>query len=117
MNPTLRTPPAGALLVAFGLGVMLWYGWDWYHLPRWSAGEIEQSVELNLALALRRTGAQMPDPVQAEAMRARIRRELLAEIAREQEQPRGYTMAGLVIALFGFAQIFIRRAAARRRPA
>lgn len=118
MNPTLRTPPAGtagALLIAFGLGVVLWYGWDWYHLPRWTSAEIEQSVELNLVLDLRRNGASMPDPAQAQAMRARIREELLAEIAREQEGPRGYTLAGLVIALFGFAQMLIRMAVARHR--
>lgn len=118
MNPTLRTPPAGAvgaLLAAFGLGIALWHGWDWYHLPRWSPAEIEQSVELNLVLDLRRTGTTMPDPAQADAMRARIREELEAEIAREQETPRGYTLAGLVIALFGLGQMLIRTATARRR--
>lgn len=118
MNPPPRTPPpgaVGAIVAALGFGVACWYGWDWYQIPRWTEVQIEQSVELNLALDLKRIGAEPPSPEQAQAMRARIRAELHAEIAKENELPRDYTVAGLIIGLFGLVQMLTRIALARPR--
>ncbi|MGQ0619433.1 MAG: hypothetical protein ACT4QA_05880 [Panacagrimonas sp.] len=118
MNPPRRSPPpgaVGAIVAALGFGVACWYGWDWYQIPRWTEAQIEQSVELNFVLDLKRTGAEPPSPDAAQAMREHIRSDLRAEIAKERELPRDYTLAGLVIGLFGLAQMFVRMALARRR--
>jgi hypothetical protein len=46
-----RNPRAFAvLLAALGAGLVAWYGEQRWRLPAWSEAEIEQSVELNLAL-------------------------------------------------------------------
>lgn len=117
MNRSPRTPPpgvVGALVAAIGLGIACWYGWLWFQVPPWSERDIAASVELNLALDLSRLP---PDSVPAEArdrLRVQIRREVEAQIARELEEPRGYTLAGLLMAAFGFAQMFIRMRLARR---
>lgn len=117
MSTAPRTPPAGAvgaLLAAIGFGVASWYGWAWYQLPRWSEYEITGSVELNLALDLSRRPPESITPEVKERMRAQIHREVLAEIEKERELPRGYTWAGLVIGLFGLAQMLIRNWLSRR---
>ena len=112
MNGARRVGPgggAGALMIAFGLGLALWFGWDWYHLPRWSEQEIQGSVELNLAMDLSRQPEGSVSDAEKTRMRSSIRREIEAEIAREAEEPRGYTFAGLIIAVLGLVQMRIRR--------
>ncbi|MGQ0528674.1 MAG: hypothetical protein ACT4PG_02420 [Panacagrimonas sp.] len=117
MNRSPGRPPAGAvgaLIAAVGLGVAGWYGWDWYQLPRWSEADIRASVELNLALDLSRT-PQAATTVDAQnLLRQGIRRELEAEIARERETPRAYTLAGMIMMALGVAQMLIRTWLARR---
>lgn len=117
MNRSTGRPPpgaVGALIAAVGLGVAGWYGWDWYQLPHWTETDIRASVELNLALDLSRT-PQAATTVDAQnLLRQNIRKELEAEIAREREVPRGYTLAGLAMMAFGFAQMLIRTWLARR---
>lgn len=118
MNPPSRRSPTGAvgaLVAAFGFGLALWNGWDWYRLPRWTPAEIEQSVDLNLALDLKRSGAALPGPEQTRALRDQIRAELHGQIRSEREIPRGYTIAGLVIGVFGLLQALARRRLAAPR--
>lgn len=118
MNPLSRRPPpaaVGALVAALGFGLALWHGWDWYQLQRWTAAEIEQSVDLNLALDLSRTQTAAPSAEETHAMRDRIRAELQAEIEKELEKPRGYVVAGVIIGLFGLGQMRIRTAIAGPR--
>lgn len=115
MTPRERIPlsgAAGGLMIAFGLGVALWFGWDWYHLPKWSEEEIRASVELNLQLDLSRISREVGE-AELSDMRASIREEVEAEIARESEEPRGFTIAGLVIAALGLLQMRIRSWLAR----
>ncbi len=118
MTPAPRTPPPGAvgmLVAAIGFGIAGWYGWEWYHLPRWSEQDIAGSVELNLALDLSRLPPDGISPQLQDQMRLQLRREVEEQIARESEMPRGYTLAGLVIGLFGLAQMAIRSWLARGR--
>lgn len=116
MRRTHGGPPPGAvggLIAAIGLGIAAWYGYEWYRVPRWTEAEIVGSVELNLALDLSR---QPPDSVPREAqerMRAQIRREVEAQIARESETPRSWTIAGLLMGLLGLVQMALRVALAR----
>tara|TARA_R110000787_G_scaffold25373_4_gene71335 strand:- start:8075 stop:8461 length:387 start_codon:yes stop_codon:yes gene_type:complete len=111
MKPSTRVPPAGstgALIAAIGLGIAIWFGWDWYHLPRWSEQEIAQSVELNLALDLSRQPEVSVSQTEQERMREAIRQDVLDAISKEAELPRGFTMAGLLMTAFGIAQMLIR---------
>ena len=100
--------------MAIGLGVAAWYGWAWYHVPRWTEKDIAGSVELNLALDLSRLPPQSVTPQAQERMRTQIRHEVEAQIAKETEEPRGYTYAGLLMAAFGLAQMALRTWLARR---
>ena len=117
MNRSPRLPPAGAvgaLLAAIGFGVAAWYGWAWYHVPQWSEKEITGSVELNLALDLSRLPQGSVTPETQDRMRAQIRREVEAQIAKESELPRGLTLAGLLMGVFGLVQAAVRIALAKR---
>jgi hypothetical protein len=114
-------PPPGAvggLIAAIGFGIAAWYGYEWYRVPRWTEQEIVGSVELNLALDLSRVP---PDSVPRETqdrMRAQIRRDVEAQIARESEKPRSWTLSGLLMGVLGLVQLALRTALSRssRRP-
>lgn len=114
-NPGL--PPAGAvgaLIAAIGLGIALWFGWDWYQLPRWSEAEITQSVELNLAMDLARMPAESVPYDEQARMRTILRSEIEAAVDAESELLRGYTLAGLLMAGFGLIQMGIRNWLSRK---
>ncbi|MGQ0697405.1 MAG: hypothetical protein ACT4PZ_04100 [Panacagrimonas sp.] len=119
MNRSPRTPPpgaVGALVAALGFGIAGWYGWAWYQLPRWPEEDIRASVEFNLVLDLSRRSADS-EPVtlqEQDRLRTQVRQEVEAEIAKEREEPRGYTMAGLIIGVFGLLQMSLRNWLARR---
>lgn len=112
-KPRLATLPA--LMFAAGLGMAMYYGELWWHLPSYSATEVEQSVELNLALDLqRREAAGGGKPADLDGLRASIRTELLQSIADEARQPKLLAATGLAMMLIGLAQmILLRRWAAR----
>lgn len=118
MNRAPRVPPAGAvgaLLAAIGFGVASWYGWAWYQVPKWSEQDIQGSVELNLALDLSRLPPDgQPSPEALDRLRGQIRQEVEAQIAAQSDEPRSWTMAGLLIGVFGLAQMALRTALARR---
>jgi len=118
MNRSPRLPPAGsvgALLAAIGFGIAAWYGWAWYHVPRWTEQEIQGSVELNLALDLSRLPPDSMPPEAQQRLRAQLRQEVEAQIAAESEEPKSLTMAGLLMSVFGLVQMAIRRAIGQRR--
>ena len=99
----LRNPRALAfLLAALGLGVAAWYGEQRWRLPAWSEAEIEQSVELNLAVELQRRGPHLqPAPERLEHLRQTLRTEVEAEIRREREQLERWIGFGLVLTVLG----------------
>lgn len=116
MNQSRRTPPpgaVGALVAALGFGLACWNGWDWYQLPRWTEQDIVASVELNLALDQSRLPPDSLTPQMQQRMRIALRREVEEQIAQETKQPREFTIAGLVIGLFGLMQFALRTWLAR----
>jgi len=118
MNRPPRLPPAGAvgaLLAAIGFGIAAWYGWAWYHVPKWTEQEIVGSVELNLALDLSRLPPDSMPPEAQQRLRAQLRQEVEAQIAAETEEPRSLTMAGLLMGVFGLVQMVVRHRIAQRR--
>lgn len=119
MNRRPGAPPpgaVGALVAAVGFGMACWYGWAWYQLPRWSEQDLRASIEMNLALDLSRRSANSEPvtPQEQDRLRAQVRQEVEAEIAKEREEPRGYTVGGLVIGVFGLLQMMLRTWLARR---
>lgn len=118
MTPVRKSPPpgaVGALMAAIGLGIACWYGWAWCQLPRWSEQDIANSVELNLALDLSRLPPDSVDAATQDRLRAQIRRELDVQLAKEIEEPRAWTLAGLLMGVFGLLQMGIRTWLARPR--
>lgn len=104
-----------ALLFAAGLGLVFYYGHAWYRLPVYSPAEIEQSVDINLALDQQRRGVTgSTNEAELARLRQRIADELVAEIHREQREVQGYVGTGVILLLMGLAQmIILRRMAAR----
>lgn len=102
----LRNPRLFAfLLISVGAVVAGWYGERLWRLPAWSEAEIEQSVELNLALDLNRRGPHLqPDQARLDALRASIRAEVEAEVRREREELERWMALGLVLVVLGAGQ-------------
>jgi hypothetical protein len=107
-----RRPPLGLALATIGLGVALWFGYDWYRAPTMSADQITQLVDLNLAadVARRPDGAQ-PTPEQLATLSQSLREEITAELTRTRNDARMGCLAGLAAAVFGFLQMFLLRRA------
>ncbi len=90
------------VLVATGIGLLGWYGQQWYELPQWSPAEIEQSVELNLALELKQRGPLLqPTAERLEQLRSMIRAEVEGRIRRERRDLERWMAAGLTLILLG----------------
>ena len=108
----LRNPRLFAfLLLSVGGALAIWYGEQWWRLPPWNEAEIEQSVELNLALDLRRRGPHLqPDAARLDALRASIRAEVEAEVRREREELERWMAVGLVLMVLGAGQLVFSRA-------
>jgi hypothetical protein len=102
-----RNPRALAfLLLSAGIGLVGWYGQQWYVLPEWSEGEIEQSVELNLQIDLARRGPHLqPTGERLEALRQAVRAEVEAEIRREREDLERWIGLGFVLLVLGVGQL------------
>jgi hypothetical protein len=103
----LRNPRAFAfVLLAAGLGLLGWYGDQWYRLPQWSEAEIEQSVELNLSLDLQRRGPHLqPTGDKLDALRTAIRAEVQGEILRDRQEIERWLGLGLVLCVLGTGQL------------
>ena len=107
-----RRPPIGFALATIGLGVALWYGYDWYRAPSMSEAQVAELVELNLAADLARNpGRAQPTAEQLAPIAAQIREEITAEFTRTRTQARTGCLAGLAAAAFGFLQLFLLRRA------
>lgn len=101
-----RNPQAFAvLMLAIGIGLIGYYGEQWYRLPKWTEAEIEQSVELNLAIDLNRMGAHLrPTGEKLERLRGIARAEVTGEIRRERETLERWLGAGLILLVLGAGQ-------------
>ncbi|MGH8482625.1 MAG: hypothetical protein ACRES8_09195 [Nevskiaceae bacterium] len=114
----LRNPRAFAgVLVAIGIGLAAYYGEQRWRLPQWSPAEIEQSVELNLALELQRRGPHLqPAGERLEQLRRTLRAEIEAEIRRERAEPERWIGVGLLLMVLGAGQWFADAMRRRARP-
>ncbi len=120
MLPGLNTPRSpkqpprapvgavGALVSAIGFGVALWHGWDLTQ-DRYSAQDVAQSVDLNLAMDLSRIPDQVLSEDQLIERRERIHQGVQAQIQAEKKQTRSNALAGLIVGFVGLAQIWAAR--------
>lgn len=112
-KPRLATLPA--LMFVGGLGMVFHYGHAWWQLPVYSPAEVEQSVEINLAIDLQRRGAAFAaDPAQVERLRDEVRAEVSAAIAHDHSEAKGYVGVGLILAAIGLVQMLVLRRIATR---
>lgn len=112
-----RNPQAFAfVMIAIGIGLLGYYGEQWYRLPKWSEAEIEQSVELNLAIDLKRMGPLMqPTGEKLERLRGIVRGEVVGEISREREKLERWIGAGLLLVVVGLGQALFSLARPRQK--
>lgn len=105
---------APALLFAVGLGMAIHHADIWSRLPEFSAAELEQSVEVNLAIDLQQhSGRATPSDGELRALRRQIRAELDAEIIHERRAAQRGFATGFSLLLAGLAlMIWLRRMAA-----
>ncbi len=99
----LSTIPA--FLVALGLGLVSYYGVEWYYLPQYSEADIATSTELNLHLDLQRRGPHLqPKGEELERLRKMVRAEIEGEIRRAEEKVQTRFGIGLISLIFGLGQ-------------
>ena len=99
-----------ALLFAVGLGMLMFYGHAWWRLPVYSADDIEQSVELNLAIDLQRRGTLGRfSPEQVERLRAQLHDEVVAAIAADQHEALRSMGIGLLLTVTGLTLMWLLR--------
>jgi hypothetical protein len=104
-----RNPRAFSfVLAAIGLGLVLYYGEQWYRLPQWSETEIEQSVELNLTMDLQRMGPHLrPSGEKLERLRSVVRQEVEAEIRHDRETLERWMGLGLILTVLGAGRFIV----------
>jgi hypothetical protein len=99
-----------AMMFAIGLGLAMHQGYTWWRLPSYSEAEIQQSVDLNLALDQQRLGgAAELDDAARDQQRQAVEAEVRSEIARERQEPLQYALTGLGLTLMGLLQLFLLR--------
>ena len=107
-TPPLRRNPRSlpVLILLAGLGIAGYYGLVWYQTPKWSPQEINQSVELNLAMDIARMGPQLkPEGEKLDRLRALVRAEVEADANRELKTAQLRFSVGLVAMVFGIGQL------------
>lgn len=93
----------------------MYFGYGWWQLPVYSEAEIEQSVDLNLAMDLQHRGPALAhDTATVERLRQQLADEVRGEIRRErQEQLRGFA-AGLIALVLSVGQLAYLRLSAKQ---
>jgi len=98
------------LLVGIGLGLLGYYGEQWYRLPQWSQDQIEESVELKLAIDLQRMGPHLqPQGARLERLRDMVRTEVEGGIHSQRRTIERWMGLGLILCVLGLGQ-FVRLA-------
>lgn len=104
------------LLAAAGVGLLAHFGAQWWQLPAWSEAEIEQSVELNLALELQHRGPHLrPEGERLDELRRTLRAEVQGEIRRERRELERWMGVGAILCVLGIVTGFKQALAARLR--
>ena len=107
-RPLFNSLPA--MILALGVGLVGYYGMEWYQLPEYSETDIDASVELNLQLDLQRRGPHLqPDAEQLERLRSTVRAEVETEIRKEREKIELRLGVGLIALIVGLGHLLSTR--------
>ena len=102
------------LLAAVGLGVAAWYGEEWLALPKYSEADINRSVEINLAMDMKRLGPHFTqDPDKVERLRSQIHAEVVAEMEKPRREAERGLGAGLLCVVFAVGHAVLMGGVAR----
>lgn len=105
------------LLFVAGLALASYYGWAWMELPAYTEADIEESVQLNLAIELAQRGPHLqPTPERMERLSARIREEIEGRIAQERETVQRRFGIGLLLVVVGLSRLMADALSGRRAP-
>jgi hypothetical protein len=105
------------LLFVTGLALASYYGWAWMELPVYTEADIEESVQLNLAIELSQRGPHLqPSPEGLERLGTRIRQEIEGRIQQERETVQRRFGIGLLLLVVGLSRL-LADALSGRRPA
>lgn len=98
------------MLLALGVGLCSYYGYEWRQLPEYSEADIETSVELNLQLELQQRGPHLrPDETGTARLRDLIHREITAEVTQQREKIELRFGVGLIALVLGLGQVAAAR--------
>lgn len=105
--PRRRAPFLPLLVFGIGLGLTLYFGNQFYHLPTYSDADIDASTQLNLQLDLQHRGPNLQPANDAELslMRARIRKEITDSIQQQKTNLEQRIGIGLIALVFGLGQL------------
>ena len=114
-KPTLSAFPAALFLA--GLGLTMNYGYALWKMPAYSETDVEQSVELNLAMDLRRLPPSSALAVsELDRRRATLREEIRTEIRRERREAMQALAGGLGALVLSVGQfVWLRHGASKPR--
>lgn len=118
LPPTMSKPKLTALpatLFLVGLGLSLHYGHAWWRLPVYTEQELENSVELNLALDLQREHRDQPvSDSELSKRREQLRAEVLALVDAEKKEKQSGLTAGLLMLILCLSYfVWLSRARAK----
>ena len=108
----------GFFILSVGIGICLYYGMEWYELPRYTEAEIEQSTELNMQLDLQRMGDHLRPQTrdEMELMRAKLRAEITGSIKEQSDKVHLRFSVGLIAVVIGIGQLVSSWMLRRRFP-
>lgn len=110
-KPRLSAFPA--VLFATGLGLLLYFGYQYWRLPQYSAEDIENSVDINLGLERR---SAISTPAEAQSARVAVRQEVLAAIEQDRRDALGGVALGLIAFVLACGQLIFSARLGRVQP-
>jgi hypothetical protein len=93
-----------------GLGIAGYYGLEWRNAPTWTNAEIEQSVDLNLAMDIERMGPHLrPTGAKLDRLRAQVRAEVEHEANKGLKTAQLRFSVGLIAIVVGLVQVVLMK--------
>ena len=98
----------GFFILSVGIGICLYYGVEWYELPRYTEADIEQSTVMNMQIDLQRMGDHLRPQTKddMELMRAKLRSEIVSSIKEQSDKVHLRFSVGLIALIIGIGQLF-----------
>lgn len=103
------------LMLAVGVGLIGYFGEQRWRLPAWTEADIEESVQLKLAVELHRRGPHLqPTGERLAELHAAVRAETEGAIRREREDVERWIGLGALLCMLGTGRWLFAMLTARR---